>query len=112
MGQMIHILLSLSQGRLVLVLEGHEESLVQSLRTLAMPLFGDPLSIPSYNIPSEDFGKRVVQPTIQNVKQFWNALQFDVQLPDENVLIPPWISDSKVHQHNPDLYNYNLGKNG
>ena len=34
---------------------------------------------------------------------YWNFGKFDVQLPDVNVLIPPYMNDEKVLRYNPEL---------
>lgn len=50
-----------------------------------------------------DVAVEEIQKLVDTFKSSWSGLQFDHQLPDENVLIPPWMNDANVLKFNPEL---------
>lgn len=53
---------------------------------------------------TDNTSDEVLRKVIQVQRPFWTSLQFEVRLPDANVLIPPWMNDEKVIKFNPELH--------
>lgn len=81
------------------------DSSLSGLQICVKALLGDPIPTPNetrhqLNVASMCEIRSVIRAQIP----YWNALKkFDVQLPDVNVLIPPYMNDEKVLRYNPEL---------
>lgn len=86
-GQMTHLLSSLAQGRVAILLEGgyNLESISHSMTMCAKALLGDPL--PSPRIESlNQIAVSTIKRVINHLRPYWGALAFNVDLPNEDVL--------------------------
>jgi len=105
---MVRQLSVLAAGRLALFLQPSCDQLASTTKfnTVLKALLGDaiPMSIgmrPS--MKNELVSRANILQTVRAQKPFWSALQYDIKLPNENVLIPPYMNDMKVLQLNPQL---------
>ena len=103
----IHLLTSLAGGRLMAIFEG-EQQVVQLLNVV--PICVQVLIGNTSEIPAMSQECRLDPEVIANLKNItrslrpiWRDLHFDMQLPDRNVLIPPWITDPNIFKFNPEL---------
>ncbi len=77
---------------------------LSGLQICVKALLGDP--IPSSNETRYLLNVEsmlAIRSVIRTQIPFWNFVKFDVQLPDVNVLIPPYMNDEKVLRYNPEL---------
>jgi len=96
--QVIHSLTALAGGRLAVILNEIELS-----TACLKPLLGEAVSVPFMEkVPDSIFIERLKE-MIGNLSPFWNCLQFQVKVPDFNVLVAPWCNDPKVAEQNPQL---------
>ncbi len=106
-GQVIHLLTSLSGGRLALIFYQNQivsPSTVDVLQVCTKALLGDPIAAPGGIRHQLDITtEKTIRTVIRALRPYWSTFQFDVELPDANVLIPPWINDSKILNSNPEL---------
>ena len=103
---MTHLLTSLAGGKVAILLEGGYNlcSISHSMVMCCKALLGDPLPTPmidAINPAAVETIKRVIRAQ----QPYWR-FPFLVDLPDQNVLCPPWVTDPKVFQ-----FNKNLAKN-
>lgn len=76
-----------------------------SLEVCVKALLGEIISVP--NVSGHQLDESVVsriRHVIQTQNPYWSAFCFDIEFPDINVLIPPWMDDSKVLQYNQELH--------
>ena len=105
-GQIIHLLTSLAGGRLAVVFDENVISLsnVEGLENCAKVLLGDPICLPERNHERLDAKlSGAIRSVIREHSPYWDCFKFNVELPDRNVLIPPFIQDSKILECNPEL---------
>ena len=96
---------SLGGGRLVVIFE-HRKILSSSLSGLQVcikALLGDPISTPDGTRHLDSGSICAIRRTIRAQSPYWGALNFDVQLPDVNVLVPPYMNDEKILRYNTEL---------
>ena len=86
-GQMTHMLTSLAQGRVALLLEGgyNLNSISFSMMMCAKALLGDPLPTPQIG-PLNPSALQTIRRVINIQRACWSALDFMVDLPDKDVL--------------------------
>jgi histone deacetylase 6 len=86
-GQMTHLLSSLAQGRVAILLEGgyNLESISHSMTMCAKALLGDPIPSPRIESPNQ-IAVSTIKRVINHLRPFWGALAFNVDLPNEDVL--------------------------
>ena len=86
-GQMTHLLSSLAQGRVAILLEGgyNLESISHSMTMCAKALLGDPIPTPRIESPNQ-IAVSTIKRVINHLRPFWGALAFNVDLPNEDVL--------------------------
>lgn len=81
------------------------ENLQPTMPRAIKTLIGDPL--PPLSLPHQENRnnvKKAVKNAIVSHKASWNSLAFDVKLPKQNVLVHPWVEDSKTHaMYNPEI---------
>lgn len=104
---MTHLLTSLAQGKIAILLEGGYDlsSTSYSMMMCAKALLGDPLPTPNIGIINP-VAVETINRVIAAQRPFWSCLQFSVDLPDSNVLCPPWITDPKIFNNNQNLLMY------
>lgn len=76
------------------------------LKICVKALLGDPISMSTpegTNHQLNVVSMCAIRNVIREKNAFWNALKFEVQVPDINVLIPPYMNDEKVLRYNPEL---------
>lgn len=104
---MVRQLSVLAAGRLALFLQPSCDTLASAtkLKTALKALLGDPIPLSFGMRPSikNEIASRAILQLVRAHKPFWTALQYDIKLPNENVLIPPYMNDMKVLQFNPQL---------
>ena len=104
LGHIVHQLAP--TGRMAIFLQPNQDSLSnmstpKNLESTLRALFGDALPLPTNSI--NESGLQSIAKIIRAQKRYWTAFQFDIQLPNENVLVPPWMTDTKVLKFNPEL---------
>ena len=112
---MTHLLTTLAQGKVAILLEGgyNLSSISHSMVMCCKALLGDPLPSPTIN-SIKPSAVETIKHVIRAQQPYWNCFQFLVDLPDKNVLCPPWITDTKIHQfnqtllHKPEITDRNL----
>lgn len=106
-GLMVRQLSVLAAGRLALFLQPSSDPFASTTKfnTVLKALLGDaiPMSIGMRPSMKNELVSRAILQTVRAHKPFWSALQYDIKLPNENVLIPPYMNDMKVLQFNPQL---------
>ena len=105
-GQFIHLFTSLAGGRVAVIFEGNQVALpstVDSVEICTKALLGDPISWCGIRRQMDLTSVGRIRTVIRALRPYWSAFQFDVQLPDNNVLVPPWVNDSKILENNPEL---------
>ena len=109
LAQIVHLLSSLAGGRLVLVFETSPDPQVnfddRLIDICTRVLLGDIIEKSSYQKPRklDDAVVEEIKKFMRNHQSSWSSLKFDHELPDENVLIPPWMNDANVLKFNPEL---------
>lgn len=79
-------------------------STVDVLQISTKALLGDPIAAPGgIRRQIDKTTEKAIRTVIRALRPYWNTFQFDVELPDANVLIQPWINDSKILNSNPEL---------
>lgn len=105
--QLIHLLSSLAGGRLALVFETSNDPSVNfgDLDVCTRVLLGDTIEKPSCKKPGklDEVVVEEIRKLIRTHQSSWSGLKFDHELPDINVLIPPWMNDANVLKCNPEL---------
>lgn len=98
------MLTSFAQGKVAILLEGgyNLSSISHSMMMCTKALLGDPLPTPALE-PINPAAVDTIKRVIAAQSPYWSSLQFLVDLPDANVLCPPWIRDPKIFQFNTDL---------
>ena len=86
-GQMTHLLSSLAQGRVAVLLEGgyNLSSISYSMMMCAKALLGDPIPTPLIK-PLNSAALTTIKRVINIHRCYWSALDFLVDLPDRDVL--------------------------
>lgn len=85
---MTHMLSSLAQGRVAILLEGgyNLDSISHSMTMCAKALLGDPL--PSPLVAQIHPGAvTTIQRVVHNLHPYWSSLRFHVDLPEDDVLL-------------------------
>lgn len=81
-------------------------SSLNGLKTCVKALLGDPISISTPDGTGHQLNVvsvYAIRSVIRAQNTVWSALKFELQLPDINVLIPPYMNDAKVLRYNPEL---------
>lgn len=105
LGHSIHLMTSLAGGRLLSLFEGSVPD--NTLSTCVQALNGE--SFAEADIQKDQLNGGAldrIRMVTKSLRSFWSALQFDVQLPEENVLIEPWMTDVATLKFNPELRNF------
>lgn len=103
-GHCIHWLTSLAGGHLVCLFEG--STAADTLSTCVRVLNGDSFAdadVQQDQLSDGALGR--IRTVMRSLSSWWSALQFDVQLPEENVLVAPWMTDDAAAtlQFNPEI---------
>ena len=103
-GHCIHWLTSLAGGHLVCLFEG--STAADTLSTCVRVLNGDSFAdadVQQDQLSDGALGR--IRTAMRSLSSWWSALQFDVQLPEENVLVAPWMTDDAAAtlQFNPEI---------
>ncbi|XP_057378320.1 histone deacetylase 6-like [Daphnia carinata] len=108
-GQIIHLLTSLAGGRLSVTFENSlvTNSGINRIKSCVQALLGEPIGMPGeiyYRLHATSVC--TIRTVIKAHNPYWNALQFNMGVPDVNVLVPPFMNDDKVLRYNPELLHY------
>jgi hypothetical protein len=100
---MTHLLTSLAGGKVAILLEGgyNLTSISHSMVMCCKALLGDPLPTPMIGTIHPG-AVETIKLVIRAQQPYW-SFPFLVDLPDQNVLCPPWVTDPKVFQFNKHL---------
>lgn len=105
-GQIIHLLTSIAEGRLSVTFENSLviNSSLSRIKSCVQALLGEPIGMPGEIHHRLDATSVCTIRTVNKAHNpYWNALQFNMQVPDVNVLVPPFMNDEKVLRYNPEL---------
>lgn len=97
-----HWLTSLAGGRLLSLFEGSVPA--NTLTACARALNGDRIADPEIQEDELHSGALDrIRTAMRSLRPHWSALQFDIQLPEENVLVEPWMTDAATLEFNPEI---------